>query len=748
MKGTLKMNSSTSNSTNTSSSFHLLDPKIQRWIWESCWTELQDAQERAIPVILDRLDIVIAAPTATGKTEAAFLPILTNILKSSNTYPTVVYISPLKALINDQWARLDLLCEKLDVIVTPWHGDISPAKKKKFMSKPSGCVLITPESLESLFMNYGQMVGSIFSSLAYIVVDEVHSFMGTERGKQLQSLLHRLDMVIGRKVSRVGLSATIGDLNMAAAYLRPENPEQVTIVQSESAGQELRVLTLGYKIAKSETEQESETEEDDLASSCKWVANKLFSTLRGTNNLVFPNSRAAVEVYSDQLRKMCEDNGLPNEFWPHHGNLAKGLREETEHALKQKDKPASAICTNTLELGIDIGLVKSVAQVGPPPSVASLRQRLGRSGRKKGDPAILRAYCIENSLDQQSRLSDLLREQLVQTIAMIRLLIAGWCEPIGNNGLHLSTLIQQLLSVIAQYGGVTASTAWNILCETGPFKNLAKSEFRTLLLALGQKNIIIQDHTGLLLTGVAGEKIVNHYSFYAAFKSDEEFLIICQGKTLGSLPFCRALTIGSYLIFAGRRWRIIDVSEQKKAIIVLPDKGGRVPRFYGGGAKLHDKVREEMREVLRSNESILFLDKTGVSLLDEARYYYAKLDLDNQAFKKMGKDVNVFVWKGDNVQDTLALMATVEGLPAINEGLYISVEADSVAQVQAVFSDILQKPEMSADNLAACVKNKEQEKWDRLLLDSLLNRNYAALNIDVSNALQAIRCLLKNRTVK
>ena len=194
----------------------------------------------------------------------------------------------------------------------------------------------------------------------------------------------------------------------------------------------------------------------------------MFKVLRGTSNLVFPNARSDVEYYADSLRNSCERMGLPNEFWPHHGNLSKDVREDAEAALKKTDRPATAICTSTLELGIDIGPVKSVVQVGPPPSVASLRQRLGRSGRRKGEQMILRGYCIEEESDNPG-ISELLRENLLTTVAMVRLLAEGWYEPIRANKLHASTLVQQILSTISQYGGVNAAKLWNVLCAKGPF---------------------------------------------------------------------------------------------------------------------------------------------------------------------------------------------------------------------------------------------------------------------------------------
>ncbi len=741
------MSSQASNSSHVSTAFSLLDSRIQHWIWELGWTELRDIQEAAIPAILQEKDVIIAAATASGKTEAAFFPILTRLLSMKNQQSTVLYISPLKALINDQWERLDLLCENLEIMVTPWHGDIVSSKKKRFLSKPSGCVLITPESLEALLMKYGHQVSSIFSGLVYCVIDEIHAFMGTERGKQLQSLLHRLEITVNKKIPRIGLSATLGDMGMAANYLRPRIPEGVNIICSGSNNQELKVVLYGYRIEKQidnvvEEVRNSNTDaqhEECLAGAYDWVARKLFSSLRGNNNLVFPNSRAVVEILSDKFRMMCEDMGLSNEFWPHHGSLSKEIREETERALKKKENPATAICTNTLELGIDIGTVKSVAQVGSPPSVASLRQRIGRSGRKKGEPAILRAFSIENDIDQQVRMSDLLREQLVQSIAMIQLLDKRWCEPIHVKGFHLSTLVQQLLSSIAQYGGLTAGRSWQLLCEMGPFTGLTQSDFIELLRELGKQQVVIQDHTGLLLLGALGEKLVNHYSFYAAFKSDEEYRIVYQGKSLGALPISRAITLDSYLIFAGKRWRVKELDEKQKVIIVIRDKSGKAPHFFGCGSRLHDRVREEMQEVLRSQQKITFLDAIAADLLDEGRFHYQQLGIDSNPILQMGREVLIFTCKGDSVHDTLVLMFRQREICATNEGLYISVEADSVDVVQNLLLDFSEGVSISEDSLANFVKNKAQEKWDWLLSENLLNKNYASLYLDLENARKAAK---------
>ena len=484
-----------------SASFFLLDERIQRFIWAEGWESLRDAQEAAIPLIVkaDR-DVIVAAATAAGKTEAAFLPALTHLLQAE-PMGLIVYISPLKALINDQFGRLDRLCEQLEVPVWPWHGDISSSAKARFLAKRQGVLLITPESLEAMLCHRGTSIGAVFDRLAFFVVDELHAFIGSERGKQLQSLMHRIERVIGRRAPRVGLSATLGDMRLAADFLRPGQGASVALVESKSSHSELRVLVKGYEEPLAVRNEDSD-EEPEPVTPAK-IALHLFQGLRGTNNLVFPNSRREVERYTHLLNRLCEQQKVPNEFWPHHGSLSKEIRAETEAALKQKEFPATAICTNTLELGIDIGAVKSVAQIGPPPSVASLRQRLGRSGRRKGEPAILRGYSVENALGGKPSLADELRLETVKVTAMISLLLEGWFEPPMAHGVHLSTLVQQMLSYVAQNGGASIGQLYAMFCASGtPFAGLDKGEFVELVRHLGQKELLMQESSGLLLHAV------------------------------------------------------------------------------------------------------------------------------------------------------------------------------------------------------------------------------------------------------
>ncbi|WP_122316164.1 DEAD/DEAH box helicase [Pseudomonas cichorii] len=741
------MNSPASSS--DSSAFERLHPDIKQWVWAQGWTSLRDAQEWAIPVLVEAdRDVIIAASTAAGKTEAAFLPILTNLLNNAGSPAAVLYISPLKALINDQWDRLSRLCENLEIPVVAWHGDVSTSKKHRFLKSPSGILLITPESLEALFVNRGSALTGLFQHLRYIVVDELHAFIGSERGKQLQSLMHRIESVAGKKLPRVGLSATLGEMSLAREFLRPGQAQPMEEIISQASGQSLQVQVRAYIMPPfsqiclkdvAETardEDDEEGDDDDSASGTKQaIAAHLYRVLRGSNNLIFPNSRKNVEWYADRLRRMCENEGAPNEFLPHHGNLSRDLREDTERALKAGTQPISAICTTTLELGIDIGHIKTVAQIGAPPSVASLRQRLGRSGRREGEPATLRAYCQERALTADSSLSDQLRQNLVQTIAMIRLLIEKWFEPPRTNGLHASTLVQQCLSMIAQHGGASASQLWNGLVASGTFGAITKADFLALLKTLGEKKLIVQDSSGLLLPGELGERLINHYEFYSAFTSDEEFRLIREGKPLGAIPVSRPLIKGQRIIFAGRRWQVLDVDLEKKVIVVKSARGGEPPQFDGLGAMVHDRVRQEMRAVLMEVQPCDFIDATAQSLLDEARQAFQRLGLSNRSIIGSGSESYLLTWAGDYTNDALTLMFSQVGVACENSGLVLKFDG-SKEKVLAALGRVATLDAANIESLLGGIKNLIREKWDWALPESLLIKTFASSQLDLDGAIK------------
>lgn len=723
-----------------SGSFALLAEPIRRWIWRKNWSSLRDIQERSIPLLVqEENDVIIAAATAGGKTEAAFLPLISRVIESDSEGRgfDLLYISPLRALINDQFRRLEDLCETVDLPVHPWHGDISAAAKSKARKNPRGILLITPESLEATFVLRGLEVPGLFGKLNCIVIDELHAFLGTERGIQLLSLLARLEFATRRRIRRVGLSATLGDMNLVRQYLRPEAPQAVTVLQSDSEGPVLRLQLRGYRIPKPESgirkHRESAEDQEPSISARRAIATHVFDKLRGKTNLVFAGRRDEVEVFSDLLRRISEQRHLPNEFHPHHANLSREHRTFVERRLKEAKIPTTAVCTATLELGIDIGDVECVAQIGAPFSVASLRQRLGRSGRRAGQPAVLRMYSVERDIDADTRSVDTLRLDLVQSIAMVDLLLEGWCEPPRPAALHLSTLVHQVLSVVAERNGIEAKRLFSILCGHGPFKQVDMGLFARLLRRIGTPEVALieQSRDGTLLLGRKGEDIVEHYSFYAVFQTPEEYRILFNGRSLGTIPIDNPLAPGMSIIFSGKRWRIRSIHDRDKVIEVEWDATGRSPCFGGDGGIIDDTVVRRMRTILEGDEIPRYLDREAADLLSEGRRNYRRLGLAGSRIVKLGGGRHLIAtWSGTIQTTNFALILRSHGFTVdIHEG-FLDVEREHEAEVG--LPDILKKlakdPAPSGKHLASNVMIPQTEKYhphlsrDLLVEDALSGR--------------------------
>ena len=507
---------------NQSSSFELLHESVQKWVWSQGWTSLRDIQENSIPPVLRRdTDVIISASTAGGKTEAAFMPILSNILSNPSSGFDVLYVSPLKALINDQYRRLIDMTSGTNVNVTPWHGDIDASRKARALKNPSGILIITPESLESFLINRNQSVRSAFGELKYVVIDELHAFIGNERGKQLQSLLSRIELIIGNKHPRIAMSATFSNYDKVKSFLRPDGSLPCEIPSQGTGSHPTMILVKEY-IPNDDNDIDGE------------ISDEIYTKLRGSNNLVFTNSRVAAESFAVMLGDRCEKEHVPNEFRVHHGSLSKIEREALEHELQKGETPVTAVCTSTLELGVDIGKVKSIGQIGVANSASGLRQRLGRSGRRD-EPSILRVFSIEHPEDA-GFLYDL-RTNLVQNIAVIELLRQKAYEEPSVEKSHLSTLIQQILSLVASFSGFYPKEGWEILCNNGAFRNITPKMFLDLLKCMGEKGLLSQLNTGQIIVGKEGERLLRRLDFYTAFVAPVDYDVIndIDGKRVGML---------------------------------------------------------------------------------------------------------------------------------------------------------------------------------------------------------------------
>lgn len=697
-----------------SSSFELLHDSVQKWIWRQGWTSLRDIQENSIPVVLRRdSDMIISAATAGGKTEAAFLPILSHILSEPNTGYDVLYVSPLKALINDQYRRLQDMTAGTKVTVTPWHGDIDASRKAKSLKNPSGILIITPESLESFLINRSSAVKKAFGNLKYVVIDELHAFIGNERGKQLQSLLSRIELITGNVAPRIAMSATFSNYDKVKDFLRQDGTMPCVVPNQGDSSHETKILVKEYLFEKT----------DDVKAE---IAKEIFTKLRGSNNLAFTNSRVNAENYAVLLGDMCEEANVPNEFKVHHGSLSKIERETVEHELQKGQIPVTALCTSTLELGVDIGKVKSIAQIGVANSVSGLRQRLGRSGRRN-EPSILRVLSVEHPEDAGYLYN--LRTNLVQNIAVIELLrLKEYEEPVVNKT-HLSTLTQQILSLIASFSGFYPKEGWEILCNRGAFKNISPKIFLDLLKCLGQRGILSQLNTGQIIVGKEGEKLLRRLDFYTAFVAPVDYEVINNddSKRIGMIQ--TVPEVKSQIILAGKRWNVERVDEKSKNIYVTRIKTGGSIAFASDMPEIDEIITHKMRDIYLSDDIYPYLDvasETHTELI-KAREYFKEKELDVKCYEGQ----TLFTWAGAKVNRTVALMCKLllEKNLDYNHLMIHGITPSDIAY-------ILAQPKVIGEQLAALVPRfeKEKQKYDHFLSEELLNHEFANTYLDIDKA--------------
>lgn len=719
-----------------------LHPKVQRWIHDQQWDELREIQALTINAVLDGADdIVISATTAAGKTEAAFLPVLSSLADRGAGGFSVIYISPLKALINDQFKRLESLCESLALPVVKWHGDASQADKSRARKKPEGVALITPESIEAMFVRRPADARRMLGNAAFIVVDELHAFLSGPRGLHVASLLRRIDALSRVPARRIGLSATIGDLDQAAAWLRPSAPDTVKVLQATGDKPELRLQIRGYvepqdvddpDLAEGAQRDDPKADGDEEAAPVRRIAlddiaDHLFANLRGSNNLVFGGSRRTVESAADRLRRRCEKAQVPNEFFPHHGSLSKHLREELEDRLKDGNLPTTAVCTSTLELGVDIGSVKSVAQIGGPRSLSSLRQRLGRTGRRKGTPSILRIYVREPHFGPKSGMLDGLRLNTVRSIAVIRLLLQDFVEPALNGTEVASTLVHQILAVIAERGGIRPKPLHDLLCGPGPFSAIAPADFAGLLRHLASKevNFIEQAPDGVLMLAKDGEELVQSRTFFAVFESGDEWRLVAGERTLGALPISTPVHKDGLVVFAGQRWIILEIDESTNTLLVQSHPGGRIPKFEGtGGERLHDRLVKEMRAVFGDSDVPAYLDVKAASLLEEGRQRFRDIELKHRVLVSEERSTQIFLWRGSLPTAVFSAALAHVGLKCGMHDLGLTAVGASASDVVAALNRVATEP-LTPEELANSVENIKTGKFREAVSDDLARMLWA-----------------------
>ena len=345
--------------------FERLAPFIQEYIYRNGWSEIRPIQVASCDFILNTEDnILLASGTASGKTEAAFLPILTDIYEHPSNSVAVLYISPLKALINDQFIRIEEMLEQTDIKVTKWHGDVPQNIKNKIIKKPQGILQTTPESLEAMLMRNPGNIFKLFSDLRYIVIDEIHYFMNDDRGLQTLCLIERIQRIIKKEPRRIGLSATLGDYELAKQWLEAGTKRKTVI---PDVPEEKRKI--GLKIKYYEIEEKEETSILDYYKD-------LYEKTLNKKCIIFSNSKSEVEENIAHLKKIAKNRNTKDIYYVHHANISNSLRRQAEEQMKSEEENAITGATLTLELGIDLGKLDRIVQTGSPFTVSSFVQRL------------------------------------------------------------------------------------------------------------------------------------------------------------------------------------------------------------------------------------------------------------------------------------------------------------------------------------------------------------------------------------
>ena len=630
-------------------------PFIQDYIYRSGWKSLRAVQNAAGEAIFNTDDnVLLTASTASGKTEAAFFPILTLLDENPSSTVGVLYIAPLKALINDQFGRLNELCMDEGIAVTRWHGDASQTQKRRLLKKPSGILQITPESLESLLINKHMEIPSLFGDLRFIVIDEIHSLLRGDRGLQTFCLIERLCRIAGCGPRRIGLSATIGNPEDAGRFLSAGSHRK-TIIPKFEGGKEVWRLSMEHFYNSAPQADEGKTlsqktppmEEvsDPAPKNADPGIGYIFEHTMGRKCLIFTNSREECESVCQSLRQYCEANHEPDRFLIHHGNLSASYRESAEEEMKDDDSQMSVCATATLELGIDIGKLERAFQIDAPFTVSGFLQRMGRTGRR-GQPSEMWFVMREDHMEARALLPASIPWYLIQGIALVQLYIEErFVEPPRMDRLPYSLLYHQTMSTLASQGEMTPAELASRVLTLSCFSKITQDDYRLLLRHLIEIDHINRTENGGLIVGLAGERVVNNYKFYAVFQENVEYTVRSGSEQLGTIV--KPAPVGDKIAIAGRVWVVEEVDHKRREVYCTLVKGN-IPAYFGDVAgDIHTRILERMYGVLSEDKEYPYLMPHAVCRLADARETFRKSLMSQRPLVPLGGKMWVlFPWLG------------------------------------------------------------------------------------------------------
>lgn len=615
---------------------------IQNYIYKNGWEELREVQVGAADVLFNSdSNLLLCSSTASGKTEAALFPAITKLVEEPSSTFGILYVAPLKSLINDQFLRLEEVLDESGLPVTHWHGDVAASHKNRALKEPRGILQITPESLESMLMNRPNDIPRLFGDLRYVILDEIHTLTGSDRGNQIICQLCRISSKTGRNPIRIGLSATIGDTESACQWLGVGSCRKTVPITVREKKTRWRLGLEHFFI-------QDEDQNGSLDSGYEYI----YDCTKDRKCLVFSNSREETEYITATLRQIAAKRGERDNFQIHHGNLSASIREETETRLKNDEEKTVTCATVTLELGIDIGRLERIVQSESPTSVSSFLQRLGRSGRRDMPPEMMMVFREENPLPN-TPLPQLIPWALLRAIAIIQLYLEErFIEPPVRKKMPFSLLFQQTLSVLSSSGEMTLRQLAGKILSLPPFSEVSAQDYKTLIVSMIRNGYIEYTETKGLIVGLKGEQLISSFKFYAVFKDSEDYTVRSGSDEIGTIT--TPPPIGDRFALAGKVWEVEELDIQRKLIYVHPVEGKMEISWPGDYGEIHTKILERMKKVLAENTDYPYLKANAAKRLEDARRVAANTGMLEKSIVHLGGfSWCVFPWLGTRSFRTL-----------------------------------------------------------------------------------------------
>ena len=717
---------------------------IREYIYSHSWDSLRPVQLEAAKTIFNtENNLLLTSATASGKTEAVFFPILSEIWDKPQNGISVLYIAPLKSLINDQFFRIEELLRESGIAVTHWHGDVATSNKKKLLKNPEGILQITPESLEAMLINRSNDIPRIFSGLRYIVIDEIHCLTGTDRGNQIICQLNRIERLIGYSPRRIGLSATVGNPELSAKWLGGGSDRKTDIPMLAEERIKWRLGLEHFFIQNKSFDQTAPTVSAGLTPTAAMDAGYeyLYDCVRDRKSIVFSNSREETEYVCATLRQIAQKRNDKDIFLIHHGNLSASLREEAELKMKSDDTLAVTCATSTMELGIDIGRLERIAHVDFPNSVSGFLQRLGRSGRRGQPPEMMAVFREEEPLPN-APLPQLIPWDLIRAIAIIQLYIEErFVEPPSKKREPFSLLFHQTLSILAASGELKASELAERILSLPPFSEVSKEKYKALLASMLNNGFLEMTEEKGLIVGMSGERLLNSFKFYAVFNDSEDFTVRRESEEIGTIT--TPPPVGDRFALAGRVWEVLELDVQRRLVYVKSVEGKMEISWPGEYGEIHTRILERMKLVLTEKTDYPYLKDNARHRLQIARRVFENSGASDSYLVHLGGYTwCLFPWLGTRgfraLRKALGRISADFGISGIDyEGCYYIKFRMERGTPKELFMRIWTEFEAVGDNVQLLVGKSELpifEKYDRYVPAELLRSSYA---VDKLNAREA-----------